>query len=489
MRLASKCLTHGYFVLALCLLQLLPVTADAQTTTPTVTVSGSELKVCSEWVGSKCGFWLYDSGTVTVVLNGVNFSVSYNRNSTTTSISSSLANSINGSSVGISASVSGSVISLSSGASDVTSLTATSSTSDPGDFGGPSFFPDAAVSGYINPKYKIVGVAYSVPGLQSYVQYTGTTMMGTSTSTSSSFSTNVASSFTICGGAGVEVPGAGGGAIICGTYSNSFTQESDTSSSIAINQTTSYTNKWSPLTGPALDHGNDVIYIWVNPQVWYTIHSNPGPTLNWNGYTYDELDDSNNMEVIPLRLSQLLNPSTIPAYTQGRLLRAWAPNNTDGSGPAITNQDLLNIAAADPFSNPGYTVTIGSDGKTTTDNRFTQTTSAPMFYVPGGNYVYNWGYTTTDTQGKGGKNTYVQGFAIEEKFNSKYFISKLSYDLKQSITFTWTDQWNILTTKMMSQSNTVSITGPTGTYTGPNEFNVYQDNVYGTFMVAPVPPQ
>jgi hypothetical protein len=346
-----------------------------------------------------------------------------------------------------------------------------------------------AVTGFINPKYKIAGIDYSVPGVQSYVQYTNTTMMGTSTSTSSSFSTNVSSSVTICGGVNGKVVAGNAGVVVCGTYSNSFTQESDTSSSVAVNQTTAFTNKWFPLTGPALDHGNDVIYVWVNPQVWYTINTpSPGP-IQWNGYTYDQLDDSNNMEVIPIRLSQLLNPSTIDAGTKGRLLRAWAPTNTDGSSPAITNQDLLNIAAQDPFSNPNYTVTIGSDGKTTTDNRFTQTANTPMFYVPGGNYIYNWMYTTTDTQGQGGKTTYAEGFAIEVKGNSSIFIANLNYDWKASTTFTWTDQWNKLTTQMTGQSNTVSITGPTNTYTGPDEFNIYEDNVYGTFMVAPVPPQ
>jgi len=343
------------------------------------------------------------------------------------------------------------------------------------------------LSGWVNPKYKIVGIDYTVPGEQSYVQYTDTTMMGTNTSTSSSFSTAVASSIEICGGAGI----GGNGTSICGTYSNSFTQESDTSSSFAVSQSTSYTNKWFPLTGPAIDHGNDVIYVWVNPQVWYTMYptSSTGSTpLYWNGYTYDETDDSNNMEVIPLRLSQLLNPSTIPTGTQGRLLRAWAPKNTDGTSPAITNQDLLNIAAADPFSNPNYTVTIGSDGKTTTDSRFTQTSDPPMFYVAGGNYLYNWVYTTTDTEGQGGKNTYVQSFALEVK-NSASWIAHMSFDWKESTTFTWVDQWNSLMTQMMSQANTVSITGPTGTYTGPDEFNVFQDNVYGTFMVNAVPPE
>ena len=112
-----------------------------------------------------------------------------------------------------------------------------------------------------------------------------------------------------------------------------------------------------------------------------------------------------------------------------------------------------------------------------------------MFYLNGSSFIYNWLYSTTSTQGQGGKTTYSEGFAIETKFNSDFLIANLSYDWKQSTTFTWTDQRNTLTTQMMSQSNTVSISGPTGTYNGPSEFNVYQDNVYGTFMVAPVPPQ
>jgi len=342
------------------------------------------------------------------------------------------------------------------------------------------------VAGFINPKYKIMGVVYTVPGEQSYVQYTDTTMMGTSTSTSSSFSTGVTSSLEVCGGAGV----GGNGTSICGTYSNSFTQESDTSSSFATSQSTSFINQWYPLDGPALDHGNDVIYVWVNPQAWYTMYptSSTGTTpLFWNGYTYDETDDSNNMEVIPLRLSWCQNPSLIPTGVQGRLLRAWAPNNTDGTGPAITDQDLLNITAADPFSNPKYAVTIGSDGKTTTDGRFTQTTNGELFYLQGNNETYNWSYSTTDTEGQGGKNTYVQSFAIEVK-NSASWIAHISFDWKESTSFTWTDQWNELMTQMMSQMNSVSIHGWTPPYSGPDEFNIYQDNVYGTFMVNPVPP-
>jgi hypothetical protein len=343
-----------------------------------------------------------------------------------------------------------------------------------------------SVQGYINPKYKIVGIAYTVPGTSSYVQYTDTTMLGTSTSTSGAYSYNVTTSESICSAVGTGICGKGDGAAMTETYTNAFTQEADTSSSFAINQTTSFVDKLSPLTGPNLAHGNDIIYVWVNPNVWYTV-TTPGAPLMWNGFTYDLNDDSNNMEVIPLRLSQLLNPSTIDSYTQGRLQRAWALTNTDGSSPAITNQDLLIIAAQDPFSDPNYTVTIGPDYQTTTDNRFTQTTNQELWYLPGQTNTYNWSYTGTTTAGQGAKTTYSDAFAVEEKFNASFFYTSVSYDLKQSLTFTWVDQWNKTTTNMTGEAASVQIVGPTTPYSGPDEFNVYVDNIYGTFMVFPVP--
>lgn len=153
----------------------------------------------------------------------------------------------------------------------------------------------------------------------------------------------------------------------------------------------------------------------------------------------------------------------------------------------ITDADLANIAAQDPFSDPNYTITIGPDGKTSTDNRFTQATQNLMYYLPGDNNQYQWSYTATNTAGQGAQTTYSDGFSLEEKWNSSAFIAAISYDFKQSTTFTWTDQWNNTTTNMTGQSTTVQIVGPDSSYTGPNEFNVFQDNVYGAFMVYPVP--
>jgi hypothetical protein len=312
--------------------------------------------------------------------------------------------------------------------------------------------------------------------------------MGASTSVANSFATQLMTSVSVCGATGGTC-GSNTGVAVTGTTTTSFTQESDTSFSYALNQSTSFVDQWSPLTDPVLDHSNDVVYVWVNPVVWYTYQLSP-QQLTFSGYTYDLADDSNNMEVIPLRLSQLLNPSTIDTYTQGRLKRAWAQNNTDGSLPGLTTQDYSSIAAQDPFSNPNYTITIGPDGKTTTDNRFTQTTNQPLFYQQASTQQYNWSVTSTATAGTGSKSTYALGFSLEEKFDADFFnVSGTSYDWKQSTTFTWMDQWNELITQMTGEAITVSIAGPTVAYSGPTEFNVYQDNIYGTFMVYPVPPQ
>ena len=63
----------------------------------------------------------------------------------------------------------------------------------------------------------------------------------------------------------------------------------------------------------------------------------------------------------------------------------------------------------------------------------------------------------------------------------------LSEDLKSSNTLTWTNKWSSTETSKVSQAATVSITGPAyGTgYSGPTLFNMYQDNIYGTYMFYP----
>jgi RHS repeat-associated protein len=93
-------------------------------------------------IGS-CPRTIYDSGTVTITVNGFQATYHYGgSNETASTVASGLATALNGSSSPVTASASGAVVTLVSNATGTGanySLSATSSTSDPGDFGGPSF--------------------------------------------------------------------------------------------------------------------------------------------------------------------------------------------------------------------------------------------------------------------------------------------------------------------------------------------------------------
>lgn len=353
----------------------------------------------------------------------------------------------------------------------------------------------SGVMGSIGPKYVVLAVVYAPPGSRSSVDYGASTMMGTSTSIGSSFSNS--NNLTVSVGGGTSIFGLG--ETVTGTSSTTFTEESDSSKSIDISKTTSND---TIVAGPAsdavgVDHDFDTVYIWLNPVVNLTFKVDG--TFEQTGFNYDMTDPCFCMDVIPLQVIQLKNPALITDQnTLHYLARTWAPNLADGSGPGLTNADLLSIAAADPWgSNPSYTITpvVEPDGSIcTTDGRFCQADSEDIPYAPpgpGGQPATNKGvstYSKTTTNGTGGTDTRQQGFSID--FNAKSgFITDLSLDIKVSDTLTWTNKWSASNTQKAGQSASWSVTGPAGSanYQGPTLFNVYQDNVYGTFMFFPHP--
>lgn len=115
-----------------------------------VTISGAEqsTQVCHRWLaGGDCQQWItvYDHGTVSITVNGVTEQTTYGSTSTSSSIASSLTSAFNSDPNSyVTATVSGAVITLvskASGSGTEYKLSATSSTGDPTDFGGPSFTP------------------------------------------------------------------------------------------------------------------------------------------------------------------------------------------------------------------------------------------------------------------------------------------------------------------------------------------------------------
>jgi RHS repeat-associated protein len=110
--------------------------------TGTVTIQGAEDSgnFCND-AGLNCHF-KYNTGSVSVTVNGTVYSTTYGSSSTPTTLASALAGTMNGSLV--TATASGATITLTSvatGTSANYSLSGTSTTGDPTDFSGPSFGP------------------------------------------------------------------------------------------------------------------------------------------------------------------------------------------------------------------------------------------------------------------------------------------------------------------------------------------------------------
>jgi hypothetical protein len=342
-----------------------------------------------------------------------------------------------------------------------------------------------ASSGALKLKYQVLGVDYAPPGAKSTVNYSGTTMQGTSTS--NSFTWNNKTTVTVTASTKEKFLIFGGGGSLAA--SGSYEQEADDSNSITISNTTGMSDI---VLGPAssaagIDHDYDVIWVWLNPELELAI---PAPyQIQWSGYTYDAQDDAQEMEVKSLFVWQLKNPSLLPAGLASRLARSW---DTSGLG-GLTAADYTAILAADPFvANPAF------DPNTDTSGRYDLQIGEALNYdpaPPGGQPVtqtYSVMSQTTTSAGKGSSDTRSVGATVDLNFgasiNLSIFSASFALDVKTSDTYTSMNKWSQSNNGGSGQTATLSITGPASTdnYQGPTTIQVWKDNVYGTFMFYPV---
>lgn len=327
----------------------------------------------------------------------------------------------------------------------------------------------AVARGSINPKYVVLSVVYAPPGPQSNVNYGTSAVMGTCNSWESSFSTNttLTKSFT------VKIPVFGS---LDGKVSSSWTETSDASSSICVNKSTSsgilVRGPLDPNAG--IDHNYDVVRLWVNPQSNFTATSPNG--AQWS-FSFDQRDPANEVDIVDLYVYQLKNPSTIDPGTAQVLARTWAPNNADGSGPGLTSADYAAILASDPLAN----------GLAINSTRFDLEAGETFQYQPpppGGQPItetFSESYQSTSTQGHSATDSRSVGYSLS---GSAGFLGWLNANFTASQNFTWTNKASVQATQTSGQSGSFSITGPPYGYTGRVDVQVYQDNVYGTFMFA-----
>ncbi len=370
------------------------------------------------------------------------------------------------------------------------------------------------LSGHINPKYVIIGVTYAPPGpsTSTFVNYSLSNLVGNTISLTNSFTSGVSSTVSVS--LGFSIDGYQGSVETSQTQSASVTTANSSSVTTSIQvQNGEQTGGTGSYFAP-VDHDYDMVWVWLNPLLLFSV----GPTsVVWNGYGYDA-NDQNGMDVVGIELGYLNGDfGSLPPQYSTPFARSWAGGYQwpAGDGPALASADLAAIAAADPFSADEYgTNYIGYTPPTpeTSDHRFTLSTCSSLAsfdylqaapsQVPA-TYKCTATYTNMSTQAKSITNTTTEIFAEDLSVGAGFlgnFNAKLSTSASQTLSWTTTSQNSVTSTSTSTAAlqvqgppcnNTVPEEGPCvpvydASGNQPTEFDVYQDNMFGTFMFAPV---
>ena len=331
----------------------------------------------------------------------------------------------------------------------------------------------------------MLSVDYAPPGSESTVVYGKTVTNGAGSSMSNSF--NSSSSFSTSETVSASIPG-----IFNGSYTNrntsKYTQINDTTESTTILKSTS---KSTTIEGPSsqdgLNHAYDMVYIWLNPAI--NLVFDASGTLQEEGYTFDMTDPCDCMEVIRIPVYQLQDPRKITDSGKiNSLKRAWAPALTNGESPTITPADMLDMAASDPYADPNYNpnMQVYPDGSVcSTDGRFCQSSSTPLQYSRGLSQTYDVSIQTTSSYAQTSTDIHTVSYGYQINVGED-FISHIAASISNQNSLTFTNKQTTSWSNMIGQQSQINIVGPTdSSYTGPDLFCVYQDNIYMTYMIYP----
>ncbi len=301
--------------------------------TGSVTITGAENSITTDPCADQtppigappatCPQTLWDSGTVTITVNGHSDSSNYGSNSTTASVASGLASAINGDTASfVNASAANGVLTLTArgtGAATNYSWNLTSSSSDPTDFGTAGSFSSTPLSGTLGggsngsggtTVYDAGTVTVSIGTFQASVSYGQTTNNTTSA---------VASALAIGLNAGSSpVTASASGPNLTITY-----KTVGTAGNVSVNCSSS-TSQTAYFTGPSFSCAGITLSNGLNPE---------GPSLDFNyfvtQYSYDALGNL-------INVTQKGDPGVSPSsqwrvrnFTYDSLSRLLTANNPE----------------------------------------------------------------------------------------------------------------------------------------------------------------
>jgi RHS repeat-associated protein len=252
------------------------LTTQATHSTGTVNVLGHEQSgnFCDD-SGRNCHF-KYDTGTVTVTVNGVAYTVSYGQTDTSNTVAANLASSLNAGSL-VTATVSASAITLTSVATGTAanySLSGSSFTNDPTDFGSPSFNPiptSSTLTGGANAvystRYDSGTSTITVNGHADTVSWSG------SATTTSSIASSLATAINADSGAYVSASASGAVVNLTAKTAGASTNYSLSSSYTFDSTDFSSSSFTSSNSGGALTGGRDAgATVYDTGSVWITLN-------------------------------------------------------------------------------------------------------------------------------------------------------------------------------------------------------------------------
>ncbi len=321
---------------------------------------------------------------------------------------------------------------------------------------------NASAVAQLYPNFQVLSVVYGPPGSalgapasknDSWVIYSTSSSTGTTMSTSASFK------------AGVDVTASVGvnlGVLNLSDSSDFNASVSGTgTSSVAVTKNSTYTLSAYGAEQDGIDHGNDFIYLWLNPAIGVEV--SPSSAVTWEPGINANINDS--MIIQFVLVSWLQDPSTMePAVTA--TLEKYG----------ITAADYAQILGCDPFSSAGAAID---------PNRFLQcTTSFP--YEPLSSTdplqltTYSLVDTVVDTTSTQASVSYGVTFTESAGASALGINATLKASESLEITMSATET----TVQSSTQSAAVTIGNPSSAYDGPTVVLAYWDTVFSTFMFA-----
>jgi hypothetical protein len=325
--------------------------------------------------------------------------------------------------------------------------------------------PPPAKSFTVVPDFYVTHVIYAPPGKSSSIEYSKTSTVGTTVSSSNGFKSEYSVTATAGGGLlglDAEVSVTGG-------------TEFGTTRSDSVDVSTTYTNGLSK-NGQVdvIDHNYDEIMILMKPRLDVIVQP-PGQVSTQKGSVKWKFGTQDTSHGIPMRLyaGWLNNAMQMPSNVRSTL-----------SFFGITSDKYAKILAADPLFT-GVTPNMTMDSA-----RFEPVGTFP--YVPPfaagdepSKQTYSVEHSTTNTRGMESSRDYSVGLSVEG--SADFAVLKAS--LKVEGSWTWSNTYGLDSTMGSGSTDSFTLGQPEFGYTGPTLVRVYVDKVFKTYAFTLDYPQ